>query len=951
MVERLDIVVSERGAVTVRRSIAGIGTAAQRSGVQVTRFRGQLESVATRTNRQLRGLVGSARAFSDQLFTLRNGIAALGLGLAVRQLAQFADAFTNIQNRLRTVTTGTAELNAVTDELFNISQRTRQSFESTANTFASVALATQQLGVTTEETLQFTESLNQAVILSGANSQSAAAGLFQLSQGLGAGALRGEELNSVLDQLPVVADVIAEQLGTVRGGLRALAEQGQITSGVVIEAFAAAREELGERFAQSVATLGQAFTVLNNAAIRTIGVFDTNAGVTGALAQVIIFLANNLETLVRIIGGVITGITILAGPTVFGLLVARFQILVGVIALNPFGALAIAVTQVIGILIAFADTINLGSGRFVSLGAIVIEIISTITNAIGSFLSFFTDNFPVVSDTFLAVFGDLDLSLEGFLRFFARGFDGIVGIAVGAGRALLNGFGLVPQALEAIFATVLNNIIARINNFLNEVSRRINAVTGEILNIRLPTFGNVATSSVPNFSQSIAEGFSQGFSQSSFFEDTITGIFDRAAARSSRNAGRGTIAAPAITGSSGSVSSATSVAADAGRFPDLNVGRVSNEIEGLGELLTDLGRPITTISSGTRNLESSFRDGSDSIDNLNDAVQRTIASTNSLGQAYTSSTGNARAFGSEVGNFGGQVERVGTASRTGSSGLDIIIQALENSGGLNEIITGLGSGGLGQILSQALDNTEGFGDGVKDTFGDILREASQVVEQFANGGDVDIAAFTRDVFQRLLRAAQSGITQAASTPAPAPAAPSFRAPPPIRIPPQVSAQPRGVSSSGAIVQANTGFNVANGGGGSGVGGGGRRSTLQTGRAFRQTFSQATGRNSAGGTGGAFVTGFRTRFQTGGSFRIGGSGGPDSQMVGIQGSPGEIVDVRRPGQPDGTSLAQSGGSPVNLRIVNVVDPNQALGAISSAEGEEVIMNVIDRNKETVERIIR
>lgn len=232
--------------------------------------------------------------------TLRNVFTVAAITLAARELGQLADAYTNIQNRLRTVTDSNDELATATDRLFEISNRTRSSYEATAEVYARTALAARDLGRSQDELLAFTESLNKAVILSGASAQEAQAGLIQLSQGLASGALRGEELRSVLEQIPVVADVIAESLGVTRGELRKLGEDGKLSAQIILDAFRDAREELDERFAESVPTLGQAFTVLRNEVIRFVGDTDKATGASATLAGGILTLAENLDTLATV---------------------------------------------------------------------------------------------------------------------------------------------------------------------------------------------------------------------------------------------------------------------------------------------------------------------------------------------------------------------------------------------------------------------------------------------------------------------------------------------------------------------------------------------------------------------------------------------------------------------------------------------------------------------------
>lgn len=234
---------------------------------------------------------------------LNRALGAIAIGAGLRQLISLSDTFVNIQNRLKTVTTGTKELTAVTKELFEISNRTRGSFRGTVEIFSRAALAVRELGISQQETLAFTESLNQAVILSGAGAQEANNALIQLSQGLASGTLRGDELRSVLEQLPVVSDVIAKSLGVTRGELRILGEEGVISAKAIIRAFTEARVELAERFAETVPTIAQSFTILQNQAIRLIGSFSEAGGVFSGIASSIQSVAagigilnNNLDT-------------------------------------------------------------------------------------------------------------------------------------------------------------------------------------------------------------------------------------------------------------------------------------------------------------------------------------------------------------------------------------------------------------------------------------------------------------------------------------------------------------------------------------------------------------------------------------------------------------------------------------------------------------------------------
>jgi len=233
-------------------------------------------------------------SFGDFLRKVFVGVSAF---VIIRELKELTDTYTNVQNRLRTVTSSEEELIKVTEELFAISQRTRSSFQGTAELYARVALSAKELGRTQGELLQFTESLNKAILLSGANAQEAEAGLIQLSQGIASGALRGDELRSVLEQLPAVADVISKSLGVTRGELRAMGQEGKITADVVLDAFKQARIEIDEKFGKSVPTLGQSFAVLGNSILQFVGTVNESLGATSFLSQIVIAAANNVDIL------------------------------------------------------------------------------------------------------------------------------------------------------------------------------------------------------------------------------------------------------------------------------------------------------------------------------------------------------------------------------------------------------------------------------------------------------------------------------------------------------------------------------------------------------------------------------------------------------------------------------------------------------------------------------
>lgn len=206
-----------------------------------------------------------------RLTSIRVLITAIATGAVVRALARQGDAWQLLTNRIRAFVDSGEQAVAIQQELFRVAQRTRVPLSDTATVFQRLLIIQDDLGRSSKELIEFTESLSQSIIVSGVSSVESGAALLQLSQGLASGALRGDELRSVLEQLPFVAKIISDELGVSLGELRDLGFQGRITSEVILNAFENRAEQIQEQFDRTQATIGQSFTLIQNSAERSIG--------------------------------------------------------------------------------------------------------------------------------------------------------------------------------------------------------------------------------------------------------------------------------------------------------------------------------------------------------------------------------------------------------------------------------------------------------------------------------------------------------------------------------------------------------------------------------------------------------------------------------------------------------------------------------------------------------
>jgi lambda family phage tail tape measure protein len=239
-------------------------------------------------------LTASGRRVEGAADTIRRSFRGLGAALGVvsagaivRAVVEQADAYSRLNARLRLVTASAGEFTRAQASIFEIAQRTRTGLGETAGLFGSLARSTEGLGKSQSEVLGVTETINQALQVSGTNAQSAAAALVQLGQGFASGTLRGEELNSVLEQAPRLAKAIADGLGVPIGKLRELGQQGKLTSQEVFNALQRSAGAIESEFRRLPLTVSSASTQAANALQKLIGVLDETSGATSSLANVI----------------------------------------------------------------------------------------------------------------------------------------------------------------------------------------------------------------------------------------------------------------------------------------------------------------------------------------------------------------------------------------------------------------------------------------------------------------------------------------------------------------------------------------------------------------------------------------------------------------------------------------------------------------------------------------
>ncbi|WP_446905809.1 tape measure protein [Acinetobacter baumannii] len=245
----------------------------------------------------------SARSYSTAIKSLAGYMAGL---VTINAAINNMDTYTGLQNRLKLVTTNQAELNKATEDTFQIAQKTYSAWDSVLQVYQRFSDNAKTLNLTMDDTARLTETVSKAVAISGASAEAADAALIQFGQALASGTLRGEELNSVMEQTPALAKAIAQGMGITVGQLRSVAAEGKITSKEIVKALKNAQDDVDVLFAKTDITIGQSLTLLNNEIIKFVGEAGKGSGAAQVLAGSVQTLASNLDLIAD--GALVVGI-------------------------------------------------------------------------------------------------------------------------------------------------------------------------------------------------------------------------------------------------------------------------------------------------------------------------------------------------------------------------------------------------------------------------------------------------------------------------------------------------------------------------------------------------------------------------------------------------------------------------------------------------------------------
>lgn len=455
---------------------------------------------------------------------IKGAIAALG----TRTVLGLSDSLTSANARLNLMNDGKQTNDELSAKIMASAQRSRASYLDTASAIAKLGLNAKAAFASNDETIAFMEQVNKLFVIGGASANEQSNAMTQLTQAMAAGALRGEELNSILDAGPGIARAIEKYMGVAEGQIKSVAEQGLVTADVVKNALFDAAETTNKQFESMPKTFAQVWTQISNFAIdkfsgvlKRINAFLNSATgsqiITGIMAGISILAMgiNGLFDLIERVGNSImlawdtiapileVAVPVAISAIVGGLIawgVTAVQAAIATItAMSPIVLIGLAIGAVIGLIIyaamkmgaTFEDVCGFIGGVFGVLGATIYNVVASAWNYWAQFAEFFVNvwNHPLYSVKKL------------FVNFANTVLDIVKNLA---------------EALDAVFGSNLADGLTSLQNTMNEWVKEMPEGYKVIDRMERKSLGGAASA-----------GYKTGASIGAGISDTVNNLFGK----------------------------------------------------------------------------------------------------------------------------------------------------------------------------------------------------------------------------------------------------------------------------------------------------------------------------------------------------------------------------------------------------------------------------------------
>ena len=451
------------GMTSVLRKISGALTTTLDAFEQMQRASGQsinsAQFAAARSqlvgaNAELDKMADNFQKAGSKADGLMGKISGIAAGIAsiatVQKLVNLSDDVTSAQARLNLLVTDGGSVDELEAKIMASANRSRSAYLDTASAVAKLGLnAGNAFDHDMDQVIAFMEQVNKQFVIGGATAQEQSNAMVQLTQAMAAGALRGEELNSILDSAPGIARAIEQYMGVAEGSIKEYAAEGKVTAQVVKNALFSVADETNAKFESMPMTWAQVWTMMSNIALQ-------------ALEPVLTFinwLANNIEIIGPLVLGVAAALAVYliatkgvaAATKVWTAVQTAFN---AVMALNPVFLIIMGIILLIALIYAVVAAVNRVTGASTSATGIICGAVLVLA--------------AIISNT---VIGLLNAIIQFIWSIFVEPFLGIIEWILNVCNGGFNSFG------DAV-ANLIGNIISWFLSLGKVVTKIIDAIFG-----------------------------------------------------------------------------------------------------------------------------------------------------------------------------------------------------------------------------------------------------------------------------------------------------------------------------------------------------------------------------------------------------------------------------------------------------------------------------------------
>lgn len=419
----------------------------------------QYAQKATTANIKYKSSTDDITSSTDRLTQSLKNLAASYVSIqGLKKAVDLSDSLVSMRARLDRMNDGLQTTQELETMIYQSAQRSRGSFTDTMGLVSQLGTMAGDAFGSSKEIVQFAEQLNKQLALSGASGSSAQAAILQLEQGLASGVLRGDELNSVMEQAPAIAKSIADYMQVSVGELREMGSQGQITADIVKNALFAAAEDTNAEFEKTPMTWAQVWTVASNTAVRALD----------PLLTAINWVANNIQTIGPIVVslGAAFGVLLIAAnwtnilATATKTAASMQAFYNAVMAANPIALTAAAVLVLVAALyggvVAFNNltgssisATGIITGAFATMGAFILNgTLVPLHNGFAAFVNFLGNAFNDPITAIDVLFYDMSITILKYVQNVAQGLEGLINMIPGVEVNMTSGIDKLIGKLE-----------------------------------------------------------------------------------------------------------------------------------------------------------------------------------------------------------------------------------------------------------------------------------------------------------------------------------------------------------------------------------------------------------------------------------------------------------------------------------------------------------------------